>query len=85
MTSNDENLLPSAQKIVSVKKNHNGYEELVLDEDLLSCILLQEKCKDTECAVLSFTGVARSGKSYLLNEILRFYYEVKGGVSNDIN
>lgn len=46
----------------------------VLDEDLLTEVLLQDHIKDRFIVVVSVAGAFRKGKSFLLDFFLRYLY-----------
>lgn len=60
----------SALQIVTTGDEHT----FVLDEDILTDVLLQNDIKDRFVVVISVAGAFRKGKSFLLDFFLRFMY-----------
>lgn len=57
-------------QIVTTGENHT----FVLDEDILTDVLLQNQLKDRFVVVVSVAGAFRKGKSFLLDFFLRYMY-----------
>lgn len=66
---------PFVAELLSVKGN-----KIILNEEIFSTILMQDKCRHLPAIVVSVTGFKRCGKSFLLNEISKHFY-TKSGVS----
>lgn len=59
-----------ALQIVTTGEEHT----FLLDEDLLTEVLLQDHLKDRFIVVVSVAGAFRKGKSFLLDFFLRYLY-----------
>lgn len=46
-------------------------DDIHLDEESLGSVLMQDTCRNLPIALLAVNGEMRTGKSFLLNEILR--------------
>jgi len=57
-----------AVQIVRANKDRT----FTLDEEALARVLHQDHCKNKPVAIISVTGALRTGKSFLLNFILRY-------------
>lgn len=57
-------------QIVAAAEKHS----FVLDEDILTEVLLQDNVKDRDVVIISVAGAFRKGKSFLLDFFLRYMY-----------
>lgn len=67
----NKNELPCGVRVVEIVSDDKPY---ILNEKALTNILLSEDVADCVVSVVSIAGPCRSGKSFLLDYMLRYLY-----------